>query len=382
MRFLRSFAFVCAFAPAVLIGPAQAEVVLIDDGVFGEVTGYGDLRLRWESDWGSQMADGTARTDRDRLRYRARLGLTMAPIEGVLLNVRARTGDASSQQSPHSTLWQDRGDKGDRGEFTVDRLFLRFDLGKNATATVGRDPGLPIWKPNELMFDNDVYVDGLAFNWSGNAFGAKITGNAGLGWLPNGTQSYSLGRRSHYAVTQVVYERPWGEGTLTAATGLLGINDNGSAPNLTNDDQDYLISFSNAQYTWDAVPQLAVPLTVGCDFMWNFDDGPDADGKGDETLGAVGYAKLGKLDDAWDWQVGYWFAHIELWAVPRFFAQDDAFRFGSATQTRSSDYDAHEFRVGLALSDRLNMVGRFFLVDAISTVEDGKRFRFDINYLI
>jgi len=61
-------------------------------------------------------------------------------------------------------------------------------------------------------------------------------------------------------------------------------------------------------------------------------------------------------------------------------AQDDWFRFGSATQTRSSDFRGHELSAGYAVTDRLNVLARYFTVESITTREDGKRFRLDLNY--
>jgi hypothetical protein len=62
------------------------------------------------------------------------------------------------------------------------------------------------------------------------------------------------------------------------------------------------------------------------------------------------------------------------------FAQDDWIRFGSATQTDSSDFSGHELRASYAISKTLNVVSRLYLVDAITTIQDGNRFRVDLNW--
>jgi hypothetical protein len=40
----------------------------------------------------------------------------------------------------------------------------------------------------------------------------------------------------------------------------------------------------------------------------------------------------------------------------------------------------HELRFACALAGNMNVVARLYLADAITTIEDGKRFRVDFNY--
>ena len=87
------------------------------------------------------------------------------------------------------------------------------------------------------------------------------------------------------------------------------------------------------------------------------------------------------------WQVAYYYADIETFAVNSSYSQDDWMRWGSADETRSSNFKGHELRFVYALSNQLNLVFRNYIVDvnvrrsATSAArEDGNRFRFDINY--
>lgn len=81
-----------------------------------------------------------------------------------------------------------------------------------------------------------------------------------------------------------------------------------------------------------------------------------------------------------DWLLGYWYADIEQFAVNSSFAQDDWVRWGSATQTRASDMKGHELRAAYGLGGGMNLVARLYLVEAVTSVEDGNRFRLDFNY--
>ena len=100
----------------------------------------------------------------------------------------------------------------------------------------------------------------------------------------------------------------------------------------------------------------------------------------DETDGWDVYVKYGSTKNKGDWLLGYWYADIEQLAVNSSFAQDDWVRWGSATQTRASDFRGHELRAAYGLGGGMNLVARLYLVEAITTVEDGNRFRLDFNY--
>lgn len=80
-----------------------------------------------------------------------------------------------------------------------------------------------------------------------------------------------------------------------------------------------------------------------------------------------------------DWLVGYYYADIETLAVNSSFAQDDWMRWGSATDTRGSDFHGHEFRFGYVLPWKWKLLARFYSVESNNNPEDGNRFRIDFN---
>jgi len=53
---------------------------------------------------------------------------------------------------------------------------------------------------------------------------------------------------------------------------------------------------------------------------------------------------------------------------------------GHLRQIDGTDLEGHELRAGWAFSGRANAILRVFLVDAITSVQDGKRARLDFNY--
>ena len=100
----------------------------------------------------------------------------------------------------------------------------------------------------------------------------------------------------------------------------------------------------------------------------------------DQTDGYVLLGTYGSLDKKNAWLVGYYYARIETFAVNNSYAQDDWVRWGSASQTRSSDLRGHEFRFGWAFDEKMNLLTRVYIVDALTSVEDGSRARVDFNY--
>jgi len=176
---------------------------------------------------------------------------------------------------------------------------------------------------------------------------------------------------------------------ITAAAGWFGFdadkNDPDNAIYLNNNGlRDYSIWVVNLQAKLKAGGK---PLTLGADYIHNTEDYDAADLIGassgvdaGDTDGYVVYALYGSLKNKGEWLAGYYYANIEEFAVNNSFAQDDWVRWGSATQTRGSNMKGHEFRGAYAFAKNINLVGRLYLVEAISNQEDGNRFRLDLNF--
>jgi hypothetical protein len=342
------------------------------------LTFYGDLRLRYEVDWDSQTAAGVARDDRHRGRLRARVGTNYRFSDAWSAGARVRTGNSRSQQSPHLTFVTDEGDRDDL-DFVLDRYFVQFKreqflgwAGRNVT---------PFWQQNEMFWDEDVTPTGLAGSYDLALAGGNLMGVAGAFFLPDG----GYGLNGQMVGGQLKYTRPVEASRFTVAAGLYYLHGEEDASYLINrnGERDYLIGMASAQWT---VPVKKIPLTFGADVFHNFEDYSAADvapfpaGDTDETLGYVFSVQLGQLRQRHDWLVGYYYAHIETFSVNASYAQDDWVRFGNGPQTDGTDIKGHEIRLGYALSSNVHLLGRLYLVDAITTGQDGKRFRVDLNW--
>lgn len=152
----------------------------------------GDLRLRMQLDRypsGNAAQPSIADTnrnralsplntseDRDRLRFRARIGLTATIDEHWSGGVRLTTGSATDPLSSNQTL----GTYNNRYTVLLDRAYIRYRWG-DISATAGRF-GNP-WFGTDLMWANDLSFDGVAAQWTPK-FRSNIQGFATLAALP------------------------------------------------------------------------------------------------------------------------------------------------------------------------------------------------------
>lgn len=384
MRYQTLAAMASAIALATLAAfPAQAEVKLDEAGKIGL---YGDARLRLEADWDSQNSSGGQRSDRNRLRTRLRVGLNIAPAEKIKLGFRLRSGSDFSHQSPHITLIDfDDNDTGD-SDFNFDKWFASYSSG-GTTIWAGRN-SLPFWKQNELFWDDDVTPAGIGATWKFNQFDI----NAGYFSLPVGMQEFS----GNLAVGQLVYRATIGErqDSLILAGGVLAVdggpNDSDSELLLDgNGARDYQTFIVSGQYKTSARER---PLTFGLDFINNSesysstDPDPFTAFNADETDGLVAQVSYGSTSPG-QWLAAYYYATIDTFAFSSSYSQDDWMRWGSATETRSTNFSGHEFRFAYGLMQNMNLVARLYLVEAnelrsatATAKEDGNRFRIDVNY--
>jgi len=357
-----------------LSNPSWGDKTLDDAGKWKL---FGDVRLRFESDYDSQNSSGVARDDRSRARIRARTGLTYTMNENWLASVRIRTGDSRSQQSTHLTFKDFSNNDEDDFDVVVDKAFVQYS-GDSRYVWFGRNT-TPFWRQNEILWSDDIPLTGVAgsMTWADRS----LTGTLGAFYLPDG--GYDL--NGQMLAGQLTYTTTLGSAKLTTAGGLYYMNGKDDATNLLNrnGERDYLIGAASVQAVSDI---SGTPLTLGADLFYNFEDYDAADlapfpvTDDNEVFGYVVSLQLGQLKKKFDWLLAYYYINIETFAVNASYAQADWVRFGTATQTDSSDIKGHEFRAAFNLTENLNAVARLYLVDAITTIQDGNRFRFDLNY--
>lgn len=334
--------------------------------------GYGDLRLRLESDWDSQTSNGSPREARDRLRVRARFGFNFTPAEGLALGARVRSGAKGSQQSPHATVIDFNGNPVGASDLNFDKWFVKYSRGP-AWASLGRD-GSPFWQQNELLWDEDVTVAGAAAGYQRSCWALT----AGYFALPVGMRNFS----GNLGAAQLRYGGTFGQQSFTVAAGYYRFDADPGDPDAAklragNGSRDYQITSVNGQWKF---PVAGQPVTLGVDLYHNSQSYPLSMANRKQKDGRVFSVSRGQLGNAGDWMYGAYYAHIERFAVNASYAQDDWVRWGSADQTDASDFRGVELRLARALSKNSNLMLRYYAAEALTSVQDGKRLRLDWNY--
>ena len=340
---------------------------------------YADFRFRYESDWDSSNGAGVLRSDRDRLRVRARVGIKYEPNDTWLFDLRARTGDSLSQQSPHLTIHDFDGGPNNDFSGILDKYYARIATD-DFNLWMGRN-AFPFWKQNELFWDDDVTITGAALSSKTEWLQGTLAGTIGAFYLPDG--GWDLNGNMYAG--QAVFTRKIGDYEITAAEGLYFIDGSPGAKQLLNGNgaRDYTILGSQIAV---ARTLFDVPVSLGADVYFNLENyaanSPDrfTARNVDEDYGYVLSATLGSLKEKGDLQFGYYYAWLETFSVNASYAQDDWVRWGSATQTDSSDLKGHEFRLTYRAIKNLDIMARLYAVDAITSQQDGMRFRIDFNY--
>ena len=340
---------------------------------------YGDLRTRFEWDWDSQTAAGVHRLDRTRIRLRARLGFTYKMDSAWSVGGRLRSGSKASQQSPHQTIWASDGIT-DPYVVEADKYFVQYKQGA-FTAWGGRN-GSPFWQPDEVFWDDDVTPTGAAGSYDKKLEHGTLTTTVAALYMPDGAVKLN----GTLVGGQVKYVAPIEKNTLTLAAGLYRYGGKEGAQYLLNRNgaRDYLLGVLSAQYVIPLAPNR--PLTLGASLLKNFENYDAADTKpyavsqADQTNGGMVSATIGQLKKSHDWLLAYYYADVETFAINASYAPDDWARFGAGPQALVTDYRGHEFRAAYAFTGSLNIMARLFLVDALTSIQDGKRFRVDLNW--
>ncbi len=358
--------------------PANAEIVSTD-----KLKVSGDFRFRLEQDWDSQNSSGVKRDDRLRARIRARLAMAYKANDTFEFGLRLRSGSDSSHQSPHITVVDFDGNNTGDSDFNLDKYYIKAKSG-GFWGWAGRN-GNPIWKPNEMLWDDDVTPIGLALGYdTGVGSDSKLGFKLGQFSLPAGMQ----GACGELTVAQAVLNTKLGGAGLTIATGINeyekgSVSDSDCGLYLqSNGERDYSIWTTNVKFSTTLNDRA---FSIGVDLMRNGEDyaltdpGITPENQND-TDGWDAYVTYGGTSNKGDWLFGYWYANIEQFAVNNSFSQDDWMRWGNATQTRSSDFKGHELRAAVGLAKGLNLVARLYIVESINSIEDGNRFRIDLNW--
>lgn len=237
---------------------------------------------------------------------------------------------------------------------------------------------------DEIFWDDDVTPEGVAMGFP-HQFGQskwKIRPILGYFIMEATGSSNGFDQKSDVGVAQVFLDAGLDPVDLTFGSGFYMFRDNEQTLDVTLDDLDYTI----AAFGVEASFKSKLPWSLGVDYMENVEDYPDTLFNEDQTTGYIFGASVGSLKEKSNWLIAWYYAHIEKFAVVARLAQDDWLRWSTAIDTRSSNYEGHEFRVAYAFRSAFNAMLRVYMVEGIELetptaveLEDGMRARLDFN---
>ena len=115
-----------------------------------------------------------------------------------------------------------------------------------------------------------------------------------------------------------------------------------------------------------------IPARFGFNFAYNSEDYKDTSAGAftefhrDEVNAYALSVIIGETKKPWDWQTGYSYVYIEMFAVNNSFAQDDWVRWGTAEQIRNSNFKGHKFFGVLTLPRQFSVVAQIYIVKGIT----------------
>ncbi len=372
-------------AGVTLSGTSQASE---STGFLDMLDFYGDFRFRFEQDWDSTKSGGAKRSDRARARIRGRVGLKITPNDFFQINTRLRTGNKDNHQSPHWTVADFSSNHHGVRHLAFDKWYGK--VKKDHLWAWGGRNGIPIWKQNELLWDDDATVIGGAAGVKNYSLGSgKLSLNTAYVLLPDGMRD----DHAEMAIGQLVYSTKLNNAGVTVAGGVLAIDgDTADAGRLNTSIRsalaplDYTIWVANLQVKTEV---SSLPVSLGFDYMHNSEDynaaeitsvaGTYTGTTNDDTEAYVFQLRVGKTKKQGDWLVGYSYANIDTLAVHANYAQDDWMRWGSSNRTDANDFNGHEVRAAYVLPWKWKVLARYYNVESNNNPQDGQRFRIDFN---
>jgi len=189
----------------------------------------GDLRLRYQNEDRHTSAVNDGKVDRNRSRYRLRLGF----VTQVTDKIDVGFGLATGSDDPRSTN-QTMDNGFDTPDIRLDYAYVSYKPFEGVTLTGGKMSN-PLWRPSDLLWDGDIMPEGGAIHFSKKMENAELflTGCAWLldEWSNDSNDPYML-------VVQPGYKLNLGDSAYfknaVAYYSLINVNDNDGGNSVPN----------------------------------------------------------------------------------------------------------------------------------------------------
>lgn len=303
---------------------------------------YGDGRVRFEQDDRTRLSGGAYEDqERDRLRYRLRVGFAFTPLDVVEFGARVTSGDTDDANSPHVILGSnnntDSGTAGfSRDSIGIDRIYIKGKYKRDSVdgfAWFGKET-MPMWTQNEYFWDGDINPEGIGAGVTYKRLGPlSITLQGGYFVVDEGSWSSTGDKDSDMIAYQGVVKAEFEPADLIVSYGVLSTDAGTSVRSqntTTTAKADY--SLASVQAKIKAIPEVGI--TLGYDYIKS-----DA-----STLDKGSVINVGASYK--DWSVSVARPDIETNAVTGF-AQDDFPNF-------YNNFKGYQFKVGYKITKNIN----------------------------
>lgn len=321
----------------------------------------GDFRLRYEG------IDEEGEDERNRMRFRGRLGLSASVYEDVTVVLRFATG-GNNPVSANQTFDEGFSTK----DIGVDRAYVQWQATEELTVFGGKMKN-PLFRAGgaQLIWDNDLNPEGLAASFDSGAF----FGNAGVFW----PEERSSADDSLLYAAQAGTRFDAGAGELTVGVGYLGYTEAaGNAPffdgdpggNSVDANGDYLFDYRNvelfAQYD----------MRVGDWPLSAYAHVTENDEASRENFAYALGLTVGAVEDEGTSQFDWRYQDVEADAVVATFNDSN---FGGG----GTDASGHILSAEYMLRDRISLGATLFLNDVDDfqgTEHDYRRIQIDVEF--
>lgn len=354
------------------------------EGGFSKIKFSGDFRFRVEQDWDSRKSDGTFRTDRTRLRYRARLGAIYNHKDWATVGLRIRTGDPIKQQDPQITLGDVSKEFGTL-PIGFEKLFFKAKY-KNFEGWLGKNT-FPFEKNNEQFWSDNVFPEGifLSYNFAVNS-GILNTISLRGGHFIVVASGATLGSDSYFEGFQT---------NLSFANGNFNIFPSiyvfKNMPNIPDGAATFVFDYT-ILHLGGNLKVLNKPLiNLDVDYYYNAEDyGSNANilqNFKEEKHGFVSGISYGALKEKGNLFFKLTYNYLQQYAAVDFLTQNDWARWDyssfNSPDGRLTNYKGFEFVTAYKLNKSMNLVMKYYWVEQLvpygNFLENGSRIRFDID---
>lgn len=331
-----------------------------------KVSLQGDLRVRYEN------IDEEGLDERNRNRFRARLGVTAKPQDNLEVGFGLSTSQDGDPVSSNQTI----GDGGSRKDVYVDLAYFDWKPVGGLSVMGGKFRN-PLYRPGKhaLLWDSDwnpeglgvVYRNGMFF---GNAIGTWLDGDSSgesAELVVGGQVGMTVPLAEEVKLTAGVGYYDFsvaGRGTFYGGDNAFGGNGFDPATLTYLNDYEELEAFAELAFR-----VLGLPATVFVDYVNN----RAAD---DFDTGWAAGVTLGQVKSRGSWELSWVYQDLEADAVIALLTDAD---FGGGGTGNSG----HVLRGTYALGDRWNVATSYFIndIEEDSGTKTGyDRFQLDLNF--